>query len=220
MSGGNQGDSVRVRFINSEGHTLGTWSTTPDRLGIPTRWSWCRREFLPRSDDFVILGVRAPINLDGLRSIPPALRLISPDGRQLWSRDLQSPNCNQLYLSVSGSRIVAYGPIAFVNSGEGALKEHEIQVFDLQGNKVAHVRGHGQWEILRLVIDPSDRLLYYDADTVRAFDLVASQPLADPPEEPLFAVTQSADPASARVADALLHRLREQREQGRAKNGK
>jgi len=200
-------DSVQITFVDPSGHRLGTWTTTPDSLGIPSRWSWCVREFLPQSQNLVVLGVRAPRNLTGLESRPPSLRLIASSGEQRWSRQLHSPNCNRLYLSASGSLIVAYGPIAYVNSGEQALREYEIQVFTALGERIAHIQGHGDWELNRLVIDSSDKFLYYDFGTVTAFDLAAGRALSSAPEEPLIVTTHSDDPASARMADALLARI-------------
>lgn len=117
---------------------------------------------------------------------------------------MESPNCNRLYLSSSGSLIVAYGPIAHRNSGESELTEHEIQVFDKRGTRVTHITGRGDWEIQRLVIDTTDSLLYYDAGKVTAFDLAAGHILTEVPTEPLVATAHSDDPVSARMAAALL----------------
>ncbi len=212
MSRSAHGDSTRVGFVGPDGRRLGTWSTTRDSLEVPHRWSWSVREFLPHSQDLAILSVGPPRDLASLKSSPPSLRLISSTGEQRWSHHLQSPNCNRLYLSPSGALIVAYGPIAYGNSGETTLSEHEIQVFNKRGDRIAHIRGRGEWELLRLAVDSNDRLLYYDAGTVTAFDLIAGKALPSPPEQPLVRLSQSDDPETASMASALLERLTEYRD--------
>jgi hypothetical protein len=210
------GDSVHVRFISVEGHHLGTWATLSDSLGAPglRRVRAFTREFLPRSDRLVILSVRTPRNL-AIAQTSPALRLVSASEGQLWSRDLMSQHCNELYLSDSGSLIVAYGPIAYANSGEAVLQEHELQVFNVQGRRIAHILGHGEWELSRVIIDLNDRFLYYDSGVVRAIDLVTGQQLPEPPEGPLASLAQSDDPLNASRAAMLLVRLKEQASAGK-----
>lgn len=199
-------DSVRISFYGSDGQLLGTWTEVRDSLSIENLEYGLLHKFTPNSADLVILGGEWPRNGENLRKTP-SIRLVSNSGRQIWSRGLDCPECDALYLAGDRPFIVTYGATTYGRYEGGAIYDYKIRVFDIDGQSVARIDGRQKSQVRDLVFDSSNRYLYYDIGHIECFDMVLHQSLSPIPEDPLTRLTQSLDPKDSSTARRFLERL-------------
>jgi hypothetical protein len=196
------GDSVRICFYAPSGELIGRWTELHDSLGIEILEYGLLHAFAPNSTDLVILGGEWPRR--GQMPKVPSIRIVSSSGRQVWSRGLDCPECDALYLADAPLLIVTYGAAMYSRGENERAYDYKIRVFDIDGRGVARIDGRGKKTLREVIIDSSNRFLYFDVGHIACFDLVTHRLLSPIPEDPLIQLSKSHDPRDSSTARRFL----------------
>jgi hypothetical protein len=134
----------------------------------------------------------------------PSIRLVSSSGRQVWSRGLDCPECDALYLADGPLLIVTYGSAMYGRGEDKRTYDYKIRVLDIDGHSVARIDGRGKKELREVIIDSANRYLYFDVGYIACYDLVTHRLLSPIPEDPLVQLGKSHDPRDSSTARRFL----------------